>query len=147
LLIFRIKVNINRKIQQFTNLKSFCDNFEFLIYKRIKKMESSHSISLWSGIPFVLMLGSIAVFPLVAEKFWESNRNKLIVALILGIPTAIWMIFNGMTNELEHSLIFDYVPFLILLGSLFIITGGIFVDGDIEATPRNNTILLALEQF
>jgi len=107
-------------------------------------MESSHSISLWSGIPFVLMLGSIAVFPLVAEKFWESNRNKLIVALILGIPTAIWMIFNGMTNELEHSLIFDYVPFLILLGSLFIITGGIFVDGDIEATPRNNTILLAI---
>lgn len=107
-------------------------------------MESSHSISLWSGIPFVLMLASIAVFPLVAEKFWESNRNKLIVALVLGIPTAIWMLFNGMTSELEHSLIFDYVPFLILLGSLFIITGGIFVDGDIEATPRNNTILLAI---
>ncbi len=107
-------------------------------------MEHSHSISLWSGLPFVLMLGSIAVFPLVAEKFWESNRNKLIVSLILGIPTAIWMLFNGMTGELEHSLIFDYIPFLILLGGLFIITGGIFVDGDIEATPRNNTILLAI---
>lgn len=107
-------------------------------------MESSHSISLWSGIPFILMLGSIAVFPLFAEKFWESNRNKLVVSLVLGIPTAIWMLFNGMTHELEHSLIFDYVPFLILLGSLFIITGGIFVDGDIEATPRNNTILLGI---
>lgn len=107
-------------------------------------MESSHSVSLWSGIPFLLMLGSIAVFPLFAEKFWESNRNKLIVALVLGIPTAVWMLFNGMTHELEHSLIFDYLPFLILLGALFIITGGIFVDGDIEATPRNNTILLAI---
>lgn len=107
-------------------------------------MGYSHSISLWSSIPFALMLGSIAILPLVAEKFWESNRNKLIVALVLGIPTAIWMVLNGMTYELEHSLIFDYLPFLILIGSLFIITGGIFVDGDIEATPLNNTILLSI---
>ncbi len=107
-------------------------------------MHSPLSIPLWSGIPFVLMLGSIAIMPLFAEKFWESNRNKLIVSLILGIPTAVWLIANGMTHQLEHSIIFDYVPFLILLGALFVITGGIFVDGDIEATPKNNTILLAI---
>ncbi len=90
------------------------------------------------------MLGSIAVLPLVAHHFWESNRNKLIIALILGIPTAIWMLSFGMTHELEHAIIFDYVPFIILLGSLFVVTGGIFVDGNIEATPKNNTIILAI---
>jgi Na+/H+ antiporter NhaD/arsenite permease-like protein len=88
------------------------------------------------------MLGAIAVLPLAANHFWENNRNKLILSLILGIPTAIWLIVNGMFVQLEHSIVFDYVPFVILLGSLFIITGGIFIDGDIEATPRNNTILL-----
>ena len=81
---------------------------------------------------------------LAAPKFWESNRNKLIVALILGIPTAVWMISNGLTTELEHTIVFDYLPFVVLLGSLFVITGGIFISGDIEATPRNNTILLAI---
>ena len=107
-------------------------------------MHTPIQIPLWSGIPFVLMLGSIAVMPLLAEKFWESNKNKLIISLVLGIPTAIWLIANGMLHQLEHSIIFDYVPFLILLGALFVITGGIFVDGDIEATPKNNTILLAI---
>lgn len=107
-------------------------------------MSANNTITLWSGLPFVLMLGSIAVFPLLAPKFWESNRNKLIISLVLGVPTAIWLIFNGLASELEHSIIFDYIPFIILLGALFIITGGIFVDGDIEATPKNNTFLLAI---
>lgn len=107
-------------------------------------MENLPQIPLWSSIPFILMLGAIAIMPLAANHFWEHNRNKLIISLILGIPTSIWLISNGMFHQLEHSLIFDYLPFVILLGSLFIITGGIFVDGDIEATPRNNTILLAI---
>lgn len=107
-------------------------------------MENLPNIPLWAGIPFVLMLGAIAILPLAAPKFWESNRNKLIVALILGIPTAIWMLSNGLTTELEHTILFDYLPFVILLGALFVITGGIYISGDIEASPRNNTILLAI---
>ena len=107
-------------------------------------MENLPSIPLWAGIPFVLMLGAIAIMPLAIPKFWDSNRNKLIVALVLGIPTAIWMLFNNLSTELEHAMMFDYLPFVILLGSLFVITGGIYISGDIESTPRNNTILLAI---
>ncbi|OGU57857.1 MAG: sodium:proton antiporter [Ignavibacteria bacterium GWF2_33_9] len=107
-------------------------------------MENLVNIPLWAGIPFVLMLASIAVLPLAAHEFWEHNKNKLIISLVLGIPTAIWLIAGGLIHELEHSILFDYVPFVILLGALFVITGGIFVDGDIEATPRNNVILLAI---
>lgn len=105
---------------------------------------AAHDIPIWSLIPFVLMLGSIAVLPLVANHFWESNKNKLIIALALGIPTAIWLIANHMSHELSHIIFFDYVPFLVLLGSLFVITGGIFVEGDIEAKPLTNLTFLAI---
>lgn len=101
-------------------------------------------VPIYSLIPFILMLISIAVIPVVSEKFWDSNRNKLIISLILGIPAIIWLLLNGLTHELEHALLFDYVPFIILLFGLFVVTGGIFVDGDIEAKPKNNTILLII---
>lgn len=110
-------------------------------------MELAHDIPLYSLLPFVLMLGAIAVLPLVAHHFWESNKNKLIVALVLGIPTAIYLLLTGFSHELSHIVFFDYVPFIILLGSLFVITGGIYVEGDIEAKPHINTLMLGLGAF
>ena len=100
--------------------------------------------SAWSMIPFGLMLLCIAVGPLVVEKFWESNVNKLIVALFLGVPVAICLIMGGMAHELEHQLFGDYVPFIILLLSLYVITGGIHLSGDIKAKPWVNTLFLAI---
>jgi Na+/H+ antiporter NhaD/arsenite permease-like protein len=99
-------------------------------------------LPIFTGIPFVLMLGCIAVLPLFAEHFWENNRNKLIISLVLGIPTALYLILQGMPDKVEHTILFDYVPFIILLGSLFVITGGIFIDADFEATPKNNALIL-----
>ncbi len=101
-------------------------------------------VPLYSITPFVLMLLSIAVLPVASPHFWESNRNKLIISLILGLPTAVWLLSMKLTPALIHAIFFDYIPFIILLGSLFIITGGIFLDGDIEANPRNNLLFLAL---
>ena len=107
-------------------------------------MEHAVNIPIYTLIPFVLMLGAIAVLPLVAHHWWESNRNKLIVSLVLGIPTAIYLLANNLSHELMHIVLFDYVPFIILLGSLFVITGGIFVEGDIESKPIVNTTILAI---
>ena len=90
------------------------------------------------------MLGAIAVLPLTAAHFWEKNKNKLIVSCILAIPVLIYLINNGLTSSLYHTIFFDYIPFIILLGSLFVITGGIFVSGDIVAKPIVNTIFLAI---
>jgi len=98
----------------------------------------------WTLIPFVLMLLTIALAPLFANHWWESNRNKLIVSLILGIPTAIYLIVVGLTHNLAHQLLFDYVPFIILLGALFTVTGGIHIKGDIAAKPLTNTVFLAI---
>ncbi len=100
--------------------------------------------SAWSLIPFGIMLLMIAIGPLVAEKWWESNINKLIVSLFLGVPTAVCLIMGGMTHDLEHQVLFDYVPFIVLLLALFVITGGIHLRGDIKAKPWVNTLFLGI---
>ena len=101
-------------------------------------------IPVWSLIPFVIMLLCIAVGPLVAEHWWENNRNKLIVSLILGIPTAIWLCLNGLSDDLIHQMVFDYVPFIILLTALFTVTGGIRIGGNLAAKPIVNTAFLGI---
>ncbi len=99
----------------------------------------------WSIIPFVVLLGCIAVLPLLpaTERAWESNGIKLLVALACGLPVAIWFIAAGHGGEVVHAL-FEYVQFIMLLLALFVVSGGIFLAGDIRATPRNNTIFLAI---
>lgn len=106
-------------------------------------MINASSIPLPALVPFALMLGAIAVLPMLAFRFWDRNRNKLLVALVLSVPTIIFMFNAGLLSAVFHSVAFDYIPFIILLGSLFIITGGIFVDITGRATPSANTALLA----
>jgi Na+/H+ antiporter NhaD/arsenite permease-like protein len=101
-------------------------------------------IPLVALLPFVLMLLSIAVFPLFWDHFWKKNKNKLIIALIFSIPVVIYLLLSGLTDKLIETIVFDYIPFIILLGSLFTITGGIFLSGDIEAKPWINTLFLTL---
>ena len=99
---------------------------------------------LWASAPFVFILLTIALGPLFFNHWWEHNRNKLLVSVVLGIPTVLYMISVGLGINIIHNLIFDYVPFIILLGSLFVITGGIQLQGDIAAKPIVNTFFLAI---
>jgi len=106
-------------------------------------METHYSnIPVISLIPFVLMLLSIALFPLFWNHFWEKNKNKLLIALILSVPVVIYLLSNGFDHKLFEIIVFDYIPFIILLGALFTITGGILLSGDIEARPLINTAFL-----
>jgi len=101
-------------------------------------------VQFWTVIPFIVMLLVIAVAPLALPEFWESNKNKLYVTLAIAIPTAILLICLGLGENLMHQLLFDYIPFIMLLLALFVVTGGIRITGDIKATPMSNTILLAI---
>ncbi|MDA3930183.1 MAG: sodium:proton antiporter [Prolixibacteraceae bacterium] len=109
-------------------------------------MDHGHveGMPLWLSIPFIVMLLFIAIGPLFFHHWWEENKNKLIVSLVLGIPVAIILIAKGLHHELNHQILFDYVPFIVLLGALFVITGGIHLKGDIEAKPAINTLFLAI---
>lgn len=103
--------------------------------------------SAWSMIPFGLMLLIIAVAPLIVAEWWDKNRHKLAVSLLLAIPTAVCLVMGGMVKELEHQLLSDYIPFVVLLLALYVITGGIHLSGDIKAKPWINTAFLALGWF
>src|SRR3989339_1643666 len=105
---------------------------------------SSVQIPELSMLPFVLMLASIAIFPLTLNHYWEKNKNKLIIGLLLSIPVVIYLLSAGLTEKLFDTIVFDYIPFIILLGSLFVITGGIDLTGDIEAKPTINTLFLGI---
>ncbi len=101
-------------------------------------------IPLISTIPFVLMLLSIAIFPLFWNHWWEKNKNKLIVAVVLSVPIIVYLLTNGLGEKLAETIVFDYIPFIILLGALFTITGGIYLSGDIEATPKVNVTFMGI---
>ncbi len=108
----------------------------------------AHALELpvWTVLPFALQLLCIALLPLVAPHFWESNRNKGIIALLLGLPVAAYLVgVHGSAGV--HQLVEkmeEYASFIILLTSLFVVTGGIYVRGSLSGTPLVNTGVLAL---
>lgn len=112
--------------------------------------EISHSLGeelpLWSCIPFAGMLLSIAIFPLVKPEWWEHNMLKvaLIWSLIFLIPFGIVYGGNNLVYNVYEMILLDYLPFIVLLLGLFIVAGGIEIQGSIMGTTKNNIIMLLI---
>lgn len=85
-------------------------------------------------IPFAIMLLSIAIMPLIAPRFWGKNINKLLYVLIISVPTAIILSRAGLGENLKHQMLYDYIPFIVLLAALYVVTGGIRIH--YTTTPR-----------
>ncbi|MCP4633240.1 MAG: sodium:proton antiporter [candidate division Zixibacteria bacterium] len=102
-------------------------------------------IPLWSIIPFVGILLSIAIFPLIAPIFWEHHFPKISFAwaLIFAIPF-LFFYRGDAVYEILHIYIIDYIPFIILLWGLFTVSGGILVRGTLAGNPKVNTIILII---
>jgi Na+/H+ antiporter NhaD/arsenite permease-like protein len=108
-------------------------------------MQLGTELPLWSAIPFVGILLSIAVFPLIAPHFWHHHFPKISAAwaLIFAIPFLI--VYKGQAvYEILHIYLVDYIPFIILLWGLFTISGGIYVKGTLKGTPILNTFLILI---
>jgi len=109
-----------------------------------------HAPSLWSIFPFVGLLLCIALLPLMpaTAHWWERNRNRLIVALGFGVLTlgyyAVAYDAHKVVTVLEHAVLAEYLPFMVLLFSLYVISGGICLKGDLAAHPATNTAFLAV---
>ena len=102
-------------------------------------------LPLWSCIPFAGMLLSIALFPLLAPDFWHHHFGKVSAfwAATLGIPFLV--AFRGLAvYEILHIILADYVPFIILLWSLYTVSGGILLRGTLRGTPVLNTAILLI---
>ena len=98
------------------------------------------------AVPFAGILLSIALFPLFAPHIWHHHFGKISVfwALCCIIPLAAVFGPGTAFDELAHVLLADYVPFIIFVGSLFIVAGGIHVRGSFVGRPIVNTVMLAL---
>ncbi|MCB1276824.1 sodium:proton antiporter [Prosthecobacter sp.] len=92
--------------------------------------------------PFALLLLCIALMPLFAAHFWEHHYPK--VAVALGLVTAGYYVFVQKDWHPLHHAAHEYVSFMALVGSLFVISGGINIRVKGEATPMVNTIYLLI---
>ncbi len=108
--------------------------------------ELGKSLPLWSVLPFVGMLLSIAVIPLVNGHWWEHNMAKVsgFWALVFFVPFLI--AYGGSTalEQLLHIVVLDYIPFIVLLFGLFAVSGGIILRGSLRGTPKVNLALLTI---
>ncbi len=94
----------------------------------------------WMILPFVLLLGAIALAPLLAPDWWSRHYSK--VALGLGaITLGYYFLVLGASGRVLH-VAHDYVCFITLVGSLFVVSGGIHINVKGEATPLANVIFL-----
>lgn len=108
-------------------------------------MEIGVQLPLWSIIPFIGILLSIALMPLLTPRFWRNHFGKVSVGWALAFALPFLLIYKGeAAHHLLHTLIIDYAPFLILIGALYTVAGGIFLQGNFAATPRNNLVLLLI---
>jgi len=118
----------------------------------------------YSVIPFVVLLLCIALLPLFhfSEEWWEHNPNRLLVAVCCGGVTLIYYAFvygQGVVDHTTHAvsapgwaaavtvlknaLLVEYIPFIALLFSLYVISGGIAIEGHLVGRPSLNTGLIA----
>lgn len=111
---------------------------------------ASHVPTIWSIVPFASLLLCIALLPLIpaTAHWWEENQNRLMVALsFAGITLVYYFVSydaNKVIHVLDHAILGEYVPFITLLFSLYVISGGICLRGDLAAHPSTNTAFLAV---
>ena len=97
-------------------------------------------------LPFVLLLVAIALAPLAAPQWWHSNRNKALVAVLVSLPVLfqLGMAMGEPGRAVLGEKAYEYLGFIVVIGALFVITGGINIEGSLSGTPLVNTGVLGI---
>ncbi len=100
----------------------------------------------WWGVPFAGMLLSIALLPLLRPIFWHHHFGKVAAgwALAFLLPFAVAFGPGAAFGVVGHTLVAEYIPFIVLLTALFTAAGGIYVRGNLHGSPLLNTGLLGI---
>jgi Na+/H+ antiporter NhaD/arsenite permease-like protein len=96
--------------------------------------------------PFAGLLLSIALCPLLTPVFWHHHYGKVALgwALLVVVPAAIRFGPGPTFGAFAHTMIADYLPFMVLLTTLFVVAGGVRLRGRLGGTPTSNTAMLAV---
>ena len=103
----------------------------------------ARELPLWTGIPFLGILLSIALLPLLAPQFWHHHFPKIsaVWALLFIIPF-LFVYKEFAVYEIIHIYLIDYIPFIILLWGLYTVSGGIVLRGSLVGTPAVNLLMI-----
>ncbi|BCH20738.1 sodium:proton antiporter [Mesorhizobium sp. L-8-3] len=104
------------------------------------------AMSLLWALPFLGLLLSIATGPLLYPHFWEHHYGKITAAwaALIVLPLAASFGWAAASGAVLHTLLLEYMSFIILLFGLFTISGGLLVAGNIHGTPLVNAALLVI---
>jgi Na+/H+ antiporter NhaD/arsenite permease-like protein len=107
------------------------------------------ALSVWWAVPFICMLLSIAVLPLALPELWAEHYGKIALLWALAFLAPCALVAGPATAfaVLEHTILLEYVPFIVLLLALFTISGGVRITGSLSGTPLANVTLLAVGTF
>jgi len=94
----------------------------------------------WSVVPFVVLLLAIALGPLLFENLWIHNYGK--VSIALGAITVLYYLVGLQAFARVLEITHEYISFIVLIGSLFVVSGGIHITVKGEATPAINVLFL-----
>lgn len=108
-------------------------------------IDASQLSLLW-GVPFALILLSIAICPLLIGHIWHHHFGKITAGwtLLFLIPFTLVFGLGASIHTVAHALLEEYIPFILLLMALYTISGGILVWGNLNGTPKLNTTILAI---
>jgi len=113
--------------------------------KRDVQEELGTLLPYWTVAPFIFILLAIALLPLFSSHWWESNLNKGVISTLCSLPVLAYLVTLGpLGMEVLSEVLKDYYAFIILLVALFTISGGIYLEGDLKASPIVNTAFLGL---
>ncbi len=98
------------------------------------------------AIPFAGLLLSIAIMPLAAPDIWHHHYGKISAAWALAfiVPSLLMYGVSVTLYELMHTVLLEYIPFLILLFALFTVAGGVLIKGNLHGSPGLNTGILGI---
>jgi Na+/H+ antiporter NhaD/arsenite permease-like protein len=98
------------------------------------------------AIPFAGLLLSIAILPLAAPDIWHHHYGKISAAWALAFIVPCLLMYGASVTlyELMHTILLEYVPFLILLFALFTVAGGVLIKGNLHGSPGLNTSILGV---
>jgi Na+/H+ antiporter NhaD/arsenite permease-like protein len=109
---------------------------------RLRKLAGMASPNPWMILPFALLLGAMALAPLLAPNWWRRHDAK--IALGLGAVTLGYYVFILQNPPRVLHTAHDYASFIMLVGSLFVVSGGIHLGVKGEATPLANMVFLLI---
>lgn len=117
--------------------------FPFKCFATNSSINLGSVLPLWSVVPFIGILLSIALIPLAFPHFWHNHFPKVSFfwALLFAIPF-LYFFKETALHEIAHIIIIDYIPFILLLWSLFTVSGGVYIKGTLKGTPAVNSIIL-----